>query len=130
MVKPELESETIEPQTYWSLRFPSIPQARQDTVHLLPAFDEFIISYKDRQAALPFENFNKAVSDNGIFRPIVVVNGQVTGIWKRTINKDKIIVETKLFESPDRTTLRLIETAAEQYGSFLGKETETNHFNV
>ena|ERR1035437_1525008 len=39
--------------------------------------DEFIISYKDRTASLPLENHIKAVSNNGIFKPIIIINGKV-----------------------------------------------------
>jgi hypothetical protein len=45
------------------------------------------------------------------------------------IKKDKIVVETELFQAPDRTAMRLIEKAAKQYGRFLGKEIETIHLN-
>jgi hypothetical protein len=120
-------SETIASQTYWFADFLPTPKTYKETVYLLPAFDEFIISYKDRSASLPFENHKKAVSDNGIFRPVIVVNGQVTGIWKRTIKRDKVVVETELFEQPNKTTKSLIEKASVQYGGFLEKKTEINH---
>jgi len=94
---------------------------------LLPAYDEFLISYKDRSAALPFENYHKTVSNNGIFRPVIVINGQVTGIWKRVIKKDKVLVETELFNQPGKSTKSLIEKAAAQYGQFLGKKIEIRH---
>jgi Winged helix DNA-binding domain len=124
LVKSNFKAETINGQTYWYLQVQSPAPKEKKVVTLLPAFDEFIISYTDRGAALPFENFNKAVSNNGIFRPIVVVNGQVTGIWKRTIQKGKVVVETEFFQPPEKTTLRLIEEAARRYGNFLGMETE------
>ena len=120
-------SETIASQTYWFANFLPMPKTYKETVYLLPAFDEFIISYKDRSASLPFENHKKTVSDNGIFRPVIVVNGQVTGIWKRTIKRDKVIVETELFEQPNKTKKILIEKASVQYGGFLEKKTEMNH---
>jgi hypothetical protein len=127
MVKLDFHSETIEAQTYWFSNYHSLSPSDIGTVHLLPAFDEFIISYTDRHAALPFESFSKAVSNNGIFHPVVVVNGQVTGIWKRTVKRDKVVMETQLFQPPDQTTTRLIEKAANQYGNFLGMEIEMEH---
>jgi hypothetical protein len=104
-----------------------MPKADQELVYLLPAFDEFIISYKDRRAALPFENHIKAVSNNGIFRPVIVVNGQVVGIWKRTTKKDKVMVETEFFRQPNETSKSLIEKASIQFGHFLEKIPEINH---
>jgi hypothetical protein len=127
MVKLKFQSETIKAQTYWFSNNHSFSPSDRGSVYLLPAFDEFIISYTDRRAALPFESFSKAVSNNGIFHPVVVVNGQVTGIWKRTIKRDKVVMETELFQPPDQTTTRLIEKAANQYGNFLGMETDLEH---
>ncbi|MEP7134595.1 MAG: winged helix DNA-binding domain-containing protein [Chloroflexota bacterium] len=124
LVKPDLISETINSQTYWFDKSFSVPKFSKESVYLLPAFDEFTISYKDRSAALPFEDQKKTISDNGIFRPIVVINGQVTGVWKRTIKKDKVIVEVKLFKQPSKAIKSLIENAAAQIGKFLEKETE------
>ena len=127
MVKMDLKSETSNTQTYWSLKTHSFPPTEVESVHLLPAFDEYIISYKDRRAVLPNENFSKAVSNNGIFRPIIVINGQVAGIWKRTMIMDKVVVETELFHQPDKTTIGMIEKAALRYGRFLEMETEIKH---
>jgi hypothetical protein len=127
MVKSDLDSQTIDSQTYWFLNSYSLPTIDPEEVYLLPAFDEFIISYKDRTASLPFENFNKAVSSNGIFRPVIVVNGQVMGIWKRTLKKDCVIVETQFFKQPGKIILSRTEKAAEQYGCFLQKKAELIH---
>jgi hypothetical protein len=130
MVKPDFVSETIDLQTYWFDNSFSTPRHDKESVHLLPAFDEFIISYKDRSASLPFENHNKAISNNGIFRPVITVNGQVAGIWKRRIKKDKVTVETEFFNTPDKTTWSMIEKASMQFGRFLEKETEIAHLKL
>ncbi len=122
-VQSDFVSETIDSQTYWFTNASSPPNIGQESVYLLPAFDEFIISYKDRSASLPFENHSKAVSNNGMFWPIIVVDGQVTGTWKRTIKKDTVIVELKHFNQPNKTTVDLIEKAAQQFGDFLEKQT-------
>ena len=127
MVKSEFVSESVGSQTYWLADSFSLPTNDRESVYLLPAFDEFIISYRDRSASLPLTSFNKTVSNNGIFRPVIVVNGQVAGVWKRTIKKDKVIVETQLFEQADRNLKTLIERASMQFGNFLAKQTDVNH---
>lgn len=126
MAGSEFIPETINSQTYWVNPSYSIPKITNENVFLLPAFDELIISYKDRSASLPTEATKKAVSSNGIFRAVVVVNGQVRGIWKRTVSKDRVIVDVELFESPDKTLSSHIEEATEQYGHYLAKKTELN----
>ena len=96
----------------------------EDPAFLLPAFDEFIIGYRDRSAAIAFENHKRAVSSNGIFRPTVVVNWETTGTWKRTIKKDKTIIEFDYFTQTNRAAQKLIEAVSVQYGGFLGKNVE------
>lgn len=118
MVKSNLVSEKIGEQTFW-LPNHFYPES-QNSVHLLPAFDEFMVSYKDRTASLSPNNHQTAITGNGIFKPIVVINGQVEGIWKRSIQKDKVGIETSLFtDSFDKAVLT---TAINQYAQFLGKK--------
>ncbi len=122
MIKPHFISEKINSVDYWVSNSFSFPKKYNDSAFLLPAFDEFLISYKDRTAAFDFGNHEKAFSNNGIFWPTIVINGQVRGIWKRTIKKDKVIVETKFFESPEKNTKGLIDKASEKLGYFLNSE--------
>ncbi len=127
MVKSDFVSEKIGLETYW---FPnSFSNLRDDnnSAYLLPAYDEFIISYKDRSASLPMGNLKKAVSSNGIFKPVIVINGQVAGLWKRIIKNDKVIVETDFFKQPTKSIKSLIEKEALEFGKFLGKKAELKH---
>jgi len=63
------------------------------TVFFLPAFDEYIISYRDRTAALSPEHHSKAISSQGVFHPTIVVNGIVVGLWKKSTSKTQPITE-------------------------------------
>lgn len=54
-------------------------------VFLLPGFDEFILGYSDRRAALPVEFADRIVpGGNGVFRPTVISDGQIVGTWTHT----------------------------------------------
>ena len=54
-------------------------------VVLLPGFDEFMLGYGDRTAALPAEFADRIVpGGNGMFRGTVVSDGQVVGTWNRS----------------------------------------------
>jgi hypothetical protein len=94
------------------------------SVYLLPAYDEFLISYKDRSASLSLADNRRAVSVNGIFYPVVIVNGQVEGLWRRSVKNNKAIIEVTLFTRPDRTKRELIAKKAAMVGQFINKETE------
>lgn len=96
-------------------------------VFLLPSFDEYLISYKDRTASIALDFQKHAFTKNGIFKPIIVVNGEVSGIWKRTIKNNRIIVETSYFKSHNLHLKQLIEKEANRYGMFLQMEVEVIH---
>ena len=50
----------------------------------LPAFDEFLLGYGDRSAALEARFASRIVpGDNGVFQPVIVVDGRVVGTWRR-----------------------------------------------
>jgi len=127
MIKPGFISETFGAKTYWFTNSFSIPETGKTSVYLLPAFDEFLISYKDRSASLSIKKNRTAVSINGIFYPTIIVNGQVTGLWSRIINKDKVIVEAKFFQQQNKNMKGLIENEAKRFGDFLDKKTEVTY---
>jgi hypothetical protein len=89
---------------------------------LLPPFDEYLVAYRDRSAALdPQHNTQVVPGGNGIFNPIVMIGGRVVGTWKRTLKKDSVVMAFSPFESFGKRESGLIAAAAERYGQFLGK---------
>jgi hypothetical protein len=55
-----------------------------DAVHLLPGFDEFVLGYSDRSAAIPDAHADAIVpGNNGVFRGTVVAGASVVGTWKK-----------------------------------------------
>jgi len=121
MNKANLISETIGADTYWFSDSVNLPTSSPDSVYLLPAFDEYLISYKDRSASIKADHNTKAISNNGIFRPVIVVNGQISGLWKRIPKKDTVIIELDHFRPHNNSEKRLIEKAAETFRHFSGK---------
>ncbi len=124
MAKPKLTSLAFGTETYWFSG--TIPEntKQSDQVFLLPAFDEFLLSYTDRKASVPALNFRKAVYSNGIFRPLIILGGQVVGIWKRNLKKDQILIETSFFTSKSELIPEKLEDAAQLFAGFLGKQAE------
>jgi hypothetical protein len=91
-VQSGLIAEEIAGQTYWISDSFLTPQDTTNSYLLLPAWDEYLVSYKDRQAVLQSDNHRKAISSNGIFHPVIVVNGKVIGLWKKTTNKKQPVL--------------------------------------
>jgi hypothetical protein len=123
-IKPELISIETNQQTFW-LSDPSLNFiTNTKSIYLLPAFDEFIISYRDRSPSILADDHKKAISENGLFRPIIVEDGRVTGIWKKIQKKDHAIIETSYFSMDKHLNPKLPEYAAKLYGDFLNQKTE------
>ncbi|WP_339816221.1 winged helix DNA-binding domain-containing protein [uncultured Imperialibacter sp.] len=127
MVRHQLGSEKFDEQVYWFDSDTVEAVEKTKSVFLLPSYDEYYISYKDRTAALPSVHNSKAISNNGIFSPVIAVSGQVKGTWKRAIKKETVFIETKLFEAVSKSTLKLIEVAAQRYAKFLNKKMVISH---
>jgi len=124
MVKANFLAEKVGDETYYLSNSINHHAELKNPVHLLPAFDEFLISYRDRSASLPQENFIRAVSSNGIFRPIIIFDGKVIGLWSRKTRNGKISLTTELFTPQSPFVKRAIEKEAEAFGRFLNKEIE------
>ncbi|BCU76832.1 winged helix DNA-binding domain-containing protein [Luteolibacter sp. LG18] len=121
LVSPELEKTVADGETYWMSRSLAADAPRKQGVHLLPGFDEFLLGYKDRSAMLAAEHAGRIVpGNNGMFLPMLVVDGEVKGTWKRTLRKKSVAVDFEAFgELPGRVATDA-RKAAERYAEFLG----------
>jgi len=86
-----------------------------DTLHLLPSYDEYLISYKGRTHVLDKIHYPKAFTNYGIFYPVVVYNGKVIGNW----NKGKKGIDISLFDQDIVVDNNLVEIAKEKYRRFI-----------
>lgn len=121
MNKSNLASQEIDGQTYLLPDSLLIPPDKADSLHLLPAFDEFMVSYKDRSASLEPHLAKEAITGNGIFKPIIVVNGKIAGIWKRAFKKDSVIIEKILFNEFNDSETEIFQLKAQKYSDYEGK---------
>jgi hypothetical protein len=115
-IKNELISEIFDNQVYWFS--PDTNFTEKESVYFLPSFDEFMVSYKDRSASIEAHFKAQAITSNGIFKPIIVVNGKVIGIWKRTIKKDKLLIEPQFFYPDNKLTMDEMIKATQELGKF------------
>jgi len=78
-----------------------------------------LISYKNREASILLEHQSKAFTNNGIFKPVILENGKVIGIWKRTIKKDHAKIETQFFSALDETKRNTLFEAIKPFENYL-----------
>jgi len=124
LIKNNLCYEKINDIDCWFPNNYKAPDVTSQTAILLPAFDEFVIAYKNRSEVLNPDWGKTAISSNGIFKPLIVINGQVIGIWKRSFKKDIVLVELHFFRPLAVGENELIEKAALHYAHFEGKKLE------
>lgn len=92
----------------------------------LPGFDEYLLGYQDRDAVLAPEHANLIVpGGNGIFKPTIVVDGQVVGTWRRTKRSKETVVEALPFARLPAGAMKGFELAVQQYGRFVGAVVRT-----
>ncbi len=112
--------ETVSGLTYWFLtsgrwRFRSAPSA-----HLLPNYDEYLIAYKDRGAAVPAE----LSGQRDAFAHHLVIDGRLAGSWKRTTQGAGVVVNVAPYRRITADERRRVRAAAMALGRFLGRAVE------
>lgn len=113
-----LRSEAIDGQRFWRGAEPGRP-SRSSAAHLLPAFDEYTVAYRDRTAVLDPAHARAVNEGGGMLKPVVVVGGRVVGTWTRTLAGRAVTVTVRPFERLTRETVAAIEAAAIRYRRFL-----------
>ncbi len=124
-VASELASRTTAGVTWWHAgQAPRVSAAALAEAYLLPAFDEYLVAYRDRSAVLSPRDARRINAGGGLLAPTVVVGGRVVGVWRRTLGRGLVTIALSLFGKPAPRARERIVAAAERYGAFLGLETK------
>ncbi len=95
------------------------------SVHLLPGFDEYLLGYQDRNAMLDPEHVAKITPGrNGVFRPMLVIDGQIVGTWQRTRKPRAVHVTVIPFAPLQPAVQEACLAAAARDGESLGLPVE------
>ncbi|MEO8700702.1 MAG: winged helix DNA-binding domain-containing protein [Kofleriaceae bacterium] len=97
---------------------PGRAPAAASAAYLLPAYDEYTVGYRDRSAFLDPAHAVRA--KNGIFAPVIVLDGRIAGTWKRITKRDRVAITAELFAKPTRAQHAQLAAEAERYGAFVG----------
>jgi len=124
MVKSEFVQEVVDGKTHWlspSTLAAKYAEPTKPTAHLLPAFDEYTVAYKDRSAILDPAHAEAARIDvrGSVLNPSIEVDGQIVGTWKRVFEKGSVVIKAQPFGSPADIKNELVAEAAGRYGQFL-----------
>jgi hypothetical protein len=88
---------------------------------LLPNFDEFTVAYRSRELFYPRELvWRPGPRDDAPFGNVIVIGGQVVGMWKRSVLKERLRLEPRWFNPPSSREETAFAEAAERYVTFVG----------
>lgn len=123
-IKPALAHEVVDGQAYWLLAHTPTIMPSEDmaqAAYILPCFDEYTVGYRDRSAVLdPACTGMLGGRGDLLSNYTIVIDGQVTGSWKRTMKKGTVAVEVKPFAPLDDAGNRTLAGAIERYSRFIG----------
>jgi hypothetical protein len=121
MSRPHLAEDVIGGKRHWFAPSARALERPARAAYLLPPYDEYLIAYRDRSAALDPALWTPGAGRDPFAAP-VVLDGRVVGGWKRTPDSDPIEVILDLPRRPSRAEALLLEEAARRYGGFLGRD--------
>jgi hypothetical protein len=117
--KHQLICEVVQSESYWLSPSRSLPEIKPSATYLLPTYDEYGIAYKDRSAIIDPAHYRKI---GNFLTSAIVINGRIEGVWRRTITKNSVVVETKPFTTFSKKQNSSIAAAAKYYGKFVGMD--------
>jgi hypothetical protein len=125
-VRGQLKSYVFNAKEYFSgnLNLPEITNS-QDTF-LMPDYDEYGMSYKDRSSLAPdVKKKQSKIQSPSVFNHYLVVEGSIQGTWRDEITKDTIKVSSVFANPVSPSMKRKIDQALIRYSTFLGKKLQS-----
>src|SRR5262245_6862536 len=122
-----LTSQTVGELTYWFDPETEVDSAAGSAMLLLPNFDEFTVAYRSRELFYPREIvYRPGPRYDAPFGNVIVVDGAVLGIWKRSVRRGQLSIEPEWFNPPVRKDITAFDAAVARYAAFFGKRSSAN----
>jgi hypothetical protein len=119
-IKPELEHEVINDETYWFTATAVTPIKRGVKAYLLPNYDEYTVGYTNRSAIFDTAHTDKLDARGSVLaQHVILAAGRIIASWKRTLQKNSVAIEATPFIDLKKTEIKAMIQAAERYADFL-----------
>jgi hypothetical protein len=107
--------------TLWFDPDAEVGRAEGPAMLLLPNFDEFTVAYRARELFYPREIvYRPGPRYDAPFGNMIVVDGTVVGIWKRTVRKGQLTIEPEWFNPPSPNEAAAFDETVGRYAAFMG----------
>jgi hypothetical protein len=117
-VESKLHALRVVDRMHWcDPKIEGAPKLEGAVVRLLPAYDEFIVAYKDRSTVVDPGHAKYPLFGLG---PSVLLDGRTAGTWKRTLTRDSVVVAVKPFGRLSAKERAALTQAARHYADFVG----------
>jgi hypothetical protein len=113
--------EVIDGLTYWTVGQSPRGSGRDQQVHLLPIYDEYLVAYRDRKAVPHGPSIIASSSTESVtFQHALVIAGQVAGTWRITRLVTGVAIRGVPLRRLTSTEHRALTAAVQRYEDFLG----------
>lgn len=121
-IEASLAAGVLDGETYWwSSETPTAMES--PCVHMLPAFDEYVLAYRNRAAVLDTHQSKRLNAGGGLLRPAIIIDGRVAGTWRRTLSGPSTVsIDAEMFTPVGARERLAIAGAARRYAEFLQRE--------
>lgn len=128
IVKHQFMRERIDGRDY-IFQSPATNEKNLQTSFLMPDYDEYGMSYKDRSILNSLNHqIPGAKSGSLVYNRMIVLDGKIAGSWHRSIKNNSVAITTVPFTTLNAARQKVLEKAIQRYRKFLGKKTE--HWSV
>lgn len=118
LVKENLTEEKFDGENYYFRSPGSADKKTEDSIYLLPIYDEYIMSYKNKSAI--FNDFRKISPEPKlVFDQTIIAGGQIAGTWRRTANPKSIDLAYELFKPFNRKHSKAFNDTVDRFSAFM-----------
>jgi uncharacterized protein YcaQ len=93
-------------------------------VRLLPHFDVYLLAHREKEHLLSSEHYKRVYRNQGWISPVLLIDGEVSGVWSSKKRGRKVSVEVDAFRKLSKAESAGVSHEGEALGKFLGSEVD------
>jgi hypothetical protein len=106
---------------------PTLAGTRHQTTFLMPDYDEYGISYKDRTALFGEANAaGQNLRQNVAYSHTVIIDGRAGGVWQRSPASKRVEIDTQSFQTLSGRKQQSLLKAVKRYKAFFKDAADAN----
>jgi hypothetical protein len=116
----DMRSSMLKSQEPWLAMTQSAgAQDAEVTVRLLPAYDSYLLGYRDRALSVPQAYAKRVHPGGGLLRPVLLAGGRAVGTWRLKRKAKRLEVTMEPFEPLSAAVRQELDGAVGELGRFL-----------